>query len=110
MAERNGKEDGRTAALVYPPVTEEDKPVYANYVAVSHTPWDFAVHFGTVVMPAAPVASGQKSGTVEIPVRKVQTVNLPIPLIKGFIKALQTQVEKYEQSYGEIKNPTKVTK
>ena len=100
MAEKNVKQ--ASAKLIYPEPTDEDRRVYANYVQVNHTPWDFALHFGLVTTPTVPPQPNPE-GYVEIPVSKLLTVNIPVPLIHGLIKALQTQVETYEKQYGETK-------
>jgi uncharacterized protein DUF3467 len=96
-----------TARLVYPEVTEEDSTVYANYLLVNHTPWDFALHFGSVTTPLAPKSSG---GEIEMPVKKVVTVKLPVTLIRGVIDALKTNLELYEKQHGEVKIPKKDAK
>ena len=100
MAKKNDKKTA-LAKLSYPEISEQDDVRYANYIAVNHTPWDFSLHFGLVTAPIGP--QKQTSGVVEIPVKKLVTVNIPTTIIKGLIKALETNVELYEKAHGEIK-------
>lgn len=89
--------------IVYPEATEEDRPLYANTVLVNHTPWDFALHFGHVVTPVA--AKPSPAGEIEVKAKKVAVVNIPAPLVRGIITALQTNLERYEKAYGKIEIP-----
>jgi hypothetical protein len=98
MADQN--EEEHVARIVYPEIKEDDSVLYANSFQVNHTPWDFALHFGQVVVPTRP------SGT-DIKARGVAVINVPVPLIKGLIKALEINVAAYEKSYGAIAMPTK---
>jgi hypothetical protein len=101
MAETDGKQ--AVARLILPEITEEDKSIYANHVIVNHTPWDFALHFGSVVTPLQPKLND--SGELEIQVKKLLTINIPSTLIKGLINALQTSLDRYEKQYGKVKTP-----
>lgn len=89
--------------IIYPEVTEEDKPLYANAVLVNHTPWDFAMHFGHIVPPVA--AKAGPAGEVEVKAKKIAVVSIPAPLVRGLISALQTNLERYEKAYGKIEIP-----
>ena len=101
MAEKDDKE--AVARIILPEFTGEDKSIYANHVIVNHTPWDFALHFGSVLTPLKPKLND--AGEVEIEVKKLLTINIPSTLIKGLINALQTSLDRYEKQYGKVKTP-----
>ncbi len=95
----NGEKKEVPAKLVYPEATQEDQRLYANSIFVNHTPWDFALHFYHIVPP---VTLGQ---TEEIKANKVAVVGVPVTLLRGLIKALQINLERYEKQYGKIEIP-----
>ncbi|HEX04635.1 MAG TPA: DUF3467 domain-containing protein [Bacteroidetes bacterium] len=65
---------------------------YSNLVAINHSPAEFVLDFVRMV-PMVPKA-------------KVQTRVLMAPIhAKSLIKALEQNVKKYEEQYGEIKMP-----
>lgn len=91
------------AKIVYPEVTEEERPLYANAILVNHTPWDFALHFSHVVTPIA--AKPASSGEVEVKAKKVAVISIPATLVRGLLDALQTSLDRYEKVYGKIDIP-----
>lgn len=65
---------------------------YSNLVAINHSPAEFVLDFVRIV----PMA--QKA--------KVQTRVLMAPMhARGLLKALEQNIKKYEEAYGEIKEP-----
>jgi hypothetical protein len=99
----NDGKKGITAKITYPEVTEEDKFFYSNAISINHTPWDFAMHFAYVVMPQIPQPSS--AGKLEIKAKRVAVVNIPATLVRGLIRALETNLERYEGVYGKIEMP-----
>ena len=99
------REEKKTARgkIVYPEVTEEERPLYGNAILVNHTPWDFALHFSHVVAPVA--AKPAPSGEVEVKAKKVAVISIPATLVRGLIAALQTNLDRYERVYGKIEIP-----
>jgi hypothetical protein len=78
--------------------------VYANYVIISHSPWDINVRF--CLAPAGSdikKAIKEDTNTVEVPI--IIDVMLPPALIPGFIKALQTHFEKFEKKLAQKSLP-----
>jgi len=90
-----------TAAIVWPEISEEDKPVYANGVVVNHTPWDFALYFSQVLTPINP----SKATPLEIKAKKVAIISFPVTLVRGLITALETNLTRYEELYGKVEIP-----
>ncbi|MCD6418953.1 DUF3467 domain-containing protein [bacterium] len=64
--------------------------IYANLVAIAHSPSEFVLDFVRAV-PGVPKA-------------KVQTRVIMTPInAKGLMKALEDNIKKYESKFGEIK-------
>jgi hypothetical protein len=101
MAKKTELKEPRTARIVYPEPQEEDKPLYANALLVNHTPWDFALHFSTLIAPTR-APTGQN---LEIKGSAVAVINIPVTLVRGLITALETNMAAYEKSYGKIEIP-----
>jgi len=67
---------------------------YSNLAIINHSPAEFVLDFARVV-PGSPKA-------------KVQTRVLLAPIhAKNLLKALETNIKKYEENVGEIKMPGK---
>lgn len=67
---------------------------YANYVQVSHSPWEFTVRFCLGPAGADIRKSLKEDGrAIEIPI--IIDIMLPPALIPGLIKALQTTFEGF---------------
>jgi len=93
----------RKGKVTYPELEEEDKPLYSNAILVNNTPWDFALHFSHLVLPV--VSPAESSGEVEVKGKKVVVISIPATLVRGLIRALQTNLELYEKAYGKIEIP-----
>lgn len=91
------EEKVRRVKLRPEPPEKGREPVYANFLQVNHTPWDFTFHFGTFFLPPE---VPEEPGELELEVKAVARITVPTRLIKGIIKAIQTNIEKYESSYG----------
>ncbi len=106
MAKGNGKEletpEEHTAEIVYPEMLEDERPLYSNSFLVNHSPWDFALHFNYV---ATPIKPPKDSTPITIQARRVAVIAIPPTLIRGLITALQTNLKRYEEHYGEITIP-----
>lgn len=67
---------------------------YANLVLINNSPAEFVLDFARIV-PASPKA-------------KVQTRVILAPVhAKNLLKALEQNIKKYEENFGEIKQPGK---
>ena len=92
--------EGPAVKIVYPELGE-DKPLYANAIHINHTPWDFALHFSQVIVPTTPPTGRH----VEITAKPVAVISIPVTLVRGLIKALETNLDIYENSYGKVEIP-----
>lgn len=76
------------------------RPTYANFVNVSHTPWDFRMTFGVLKspMPGSEVEKAQEVGAIEP--EAVADIILPANLMHGVIGALKDNFDRYIAEYG----------
>ncbi len=101
MEKKNESPKIQQARIVYPDTSEANTLLYSNAVQINHSPWDFALHFAQLVVPTNP----SKGQSVEIKARPVAVINIPVTLVRGLIKALQTNIETYEKNYGKVDIP-----
>ena len=77
---------------------------YANFCAVSHTPFDLTLTFCDVrPLSERDVASAEQSQTVRAPV--VARVALPFSVVAGLISALQEQIRAVQEAQGNQQSP-----
>ena len=100
MADKQAKEGPKDFEEITVELTPTGEPsmgrIYANYVQVSHSPWEFTVRF--CLAPAgADIKKSvkQDTNTVEIPI--IIDVMISPTLIKPIIKALQINFDKFEK-------------
>lgn len=87
-------------AFQVPP--ELETGVYANILGVWHSPHEFTLDFsvsGQVMPPSAP---GEPA---TVPCNVVARVKVAPSLVFDLLQALNSNMTKYEQNYGEIKRP-----
>jgi hypothetical protein len=70
---------------------------------VNHTPWDFTFHFGNFFIPPD---VPQEPAELELEVKSVARITVPIRLIKGIVSALQKNIKRYEESFGVLPDST----
>lgn len=85
---------------VKPVILDENQPrIYANQISISHTEHDFGLLFiDQVSPPKIEEENGEFYAIAPVRARVV----VPVTLIKGFIKALELNLGRYEKQYGEI--------
>jgi hypothetical protein len=71
---------------------------YANVVGVWHTPHEFAVDF-CVIQPFV----GGEQGSMQA--RVVTRVRIPPTIVFDLLRAINDNLAKYEDTFGEIKRP-----
>jgi hypothetical protein len=74
---------------------------YANVLNVWHTAYEFTLDFGVMEPAAAP----PEGGAVQVPVRLVSRVRIPVTLLFEVLKALNTNMTSYESTFGPIRQP-----
>lgn len=76
------------------------RPVYANFVNVGCTPWDFRFVFGVLKAPTPGAELDEVSAAGAVRPEAVADIILPANLIFGFMSALQNVWNKYNEQYG----------
>jgi hypothetical protein len=82
------------------PADPGDEPrVYANFCAISHTPFDFTLSFCEVLpLSEQDIQAAQAEHVVRAPVRV--RVALPFQVVPSLITALQEQMRAYSEATG----------
>lgn len=73
--------------------------VYANFLSVWHTGYEFTLDF-SVTEPPQSTDAGMK-----VPCRVVSRIKVPVALIFEVLKALNANMTQYENTYGDIQAP-----
>ncbi len=74
--------------------------VYANFLNVWHSPYEFTLDFAATLEPEA---AGE--GGITIPCRLAARVKVPITIIFELIQELNDEMTNYERLFGEIRRP-----
>jgi len=72
--------------------------LYANFVQASMSAHDLTLHFGWFTLPAF---TEVPSGEVDVPVRPLAKVSIPLNLVRGLIRLLEAQVIAWEDAHGQ---------
>jgi Protein of unknown function (DUF3467) len=85
-------------------VDEDDAtiPVYVNWAEVAHSRHDFLLQFLQLPAKFGPDTRARIAETGELRVQPIVRVIMPPTLIRGLIKALEAQMEKYQDRYGPV--------
>jgi hypothetical protein len=78
---------------------ELEPGMYANFLGVWHSPYEFTLDFA-VTQPAQ-----QTDEMVTVPCRVVARIKMPVGVIFDAIRALNDNMTKYEETFGEIHRP-----
>jgi len=85
------------ALKVVPTYDQVSERLYSNYVAVSHSQYDFNLRFCDIGPPNEKQQDKSlKSGEIEVPIQA--DIVIPGVIVEPLIKALITQYEKYKKS------------
>jgi hypothetical protein len=103
MSETPDEAAGR-ASVVWPDDALWPQGGYANVIVVNHTPWDFTLRLGHVVLPYHPPGTAPEGG-VEIIATPVAQVTMPPAALRQLAIVLQEQVARYMANYGDIGGP-----
>lgn len=88
--------------FVIPP--ELEAGVYADVIAVWHTPHAFVLDFAAVGSPRY-AHDGEPDEGVEDSPLMVARVRLPIGLVFALLQAISARMERYEYEWGEMQVP-----
>jgi Protein of unknown function (DUF3467) len=102
QAERDQQPDqpaGSIQVRIVAPTDMSGAPsYYANFVQVGISPYEFTVHFSRLSIP---IVSQPPAEPVNFDVspQPVASVSIPLNLVRGFIKALEGQVQNWETTF-----------
>jgi uncharacterized protein DUF3467 len=84
---------------ILPDDTGDSPRTYANFCAISHTPFDFTISF-CEVLPLSPkdIEAAEAQHTVKAPVRA--KIVLPLQVVPNLIAALQEHMRVFSESTG----------
>ncbi len=100
--EEPDEKPGASVRFYVPP--EQEAGVYAETVAVWHTPYDFIIDFAAIQV-AQPVDPTDPGSQMEVPARVVSRIRIPTGLVFDLIQTINARMEQYEQEWGEIQRP-----
>jgi len=98
VAQPVAEETSEAQFRLVPPSYAEAPAVYSNFVQGTISPQDLTLYFGWYGVP--PLAE-PPTESVDIPIRPVMAVSIPLTLIHGVIRVLQSQVAAWEASTGQ---------
>jgi len=75
---------------------------YANVLNVWHTAYEFTLDFGVMQQVGEPE---DPDAALQVPVRVVSRVRIPVTLLFEVLKALNTNMTGYEATFGPIRAP-----
>lgn len=84
--------------------TELEQGSYANFLSVWHTPHEFTLDFATT-MPTQSVETPSGDQETVVPCRVVARVKVPVTVVFDMLRALNENLTKYEERFGEIRRP-----
>jgi uncharacterized protein DUF3467 len=86
---------------IVPDDSEHRWRTYANFCAISHTPFDFTLSFCEVQpLSADDLKSAESDRTVKAPVRA--KIVLPLQVVPNLIAALQEHMKVFAESTGAV--------
>jgi hypothetical protein len=94
---------GHPAELrLVPPEWGEAPTDYANFVQATASPFDLTLHLGWF---STPILEELPTSPVEVPVRPLRSVTIPLTLVRGLITVLEAQLAAAESSPGVVRHP-----
>ena len=78
--------------------------MYANFLSVWHTAHEFTLDFA-VTQPPQVEDEADPTSPIRVPCRVVARVKLPVTVVFDLIRAVNENMTRYEQAFGEIHRP-----
>ena len=79
---------------------------YSNYVEVAHSEYEFSLSFSKLPSKLRPQQLLDVQAGQPLVLEPQLLIDVPTRLVKGLIRALELQVEKYEARFGELPDQT----
>ena len=95
-------EGGQQVQIVWPEESLWPQGGYANAVMVNHTPWDFTLRLGLIVLPAIAPGAPVPDDPVQTMATPIAQVTMPPQALRQLALVLQEQLVRYTATYGNI--------
>ena len=104
VQEGNGMaaEEGVPARIIWPDDSMWPQGGYSNTFLINHTPWDFTIRFGHVVLPVVPPGTPLPRQAFELAAAPIAQLTMPPAAFRQLALAIQEQVAGYRAQYGDI--------
>jgi Protein of unknown function (DUF3467) len=102
MSEQQPGERPTQFEIQIPP--ELEGGVYANFLSVWHTAYEFTLDFAATQPPQVQDETDPTS-PARVPCRVVARVKIPATVVFELIRAINDNMTRYEQAFGEIRRP-----
>ena len=79
---------------------------YSNYIEVAHTEYEFVLSFAKVPSKLGPQQLLDAKSGQPLVLEPIIKAEIPLRLIRGLVRALESQIEKYETRFGKIIDST----
>lgn len=96
-----GPAGGQQVQIQWPEESLWPQGGYGNAVMVNHTPWDFTLRFGLIVLPGIPPGAGAPE-VVQTMATPIAQVTMPPQALRQLALVLQEQLARYTSTYGNI--------
>jgi hypothetical protein len=104
MSESEIPEEGRPSEFQVEVPPELQAGVYANFLGVWHSAYEFTLDFGTT-LPAQPGDPEDEHSPTVVPCQVTARIKIPVALIFNVLQALNENMTRYEEVFGEIQRP-----
>jgi hypothetical protein len=91
----------KTLKVAIPPINEMPEEVYVNNMWINHTGHEFTLVFGKLTTP---IELQAVEDGAEVPLEVKARICIAPSLMRAIIRALQTNLENYEKSYGPVQD------
>ena len=95
-------EGAQPVEIVWPEESLWPQGGYANAVMVNHTPWDFTLRLGLIVLPSIPPGGPAPEEGIRTMATPISQVTMPPQAVRQLARVLQDQLLRYTQTYGQI--------
>lgn len=94
--------EGGQVRIVWPEEGLWPQGGYANVVMVNHTPWDFTLRLGLIVLPSIVPGTPVPEEGIQTMATPIAQVTMPPQALRQLALVLQEQLLRYTSTYGRI--------
>lgn len=94
--------EGAPVQIIWPEEALWPQGGYANVVMVNHTPWDFTLRLGHIVLPPLPPGTPMPPEGIQTSATPIAQVTMAPQALRQLALVLQEQLLRYTSTYGQI--------